>query len=506
MIKILLVDDEREEREGIAYLIHKYNYPLAVMEAANGKEALRRIRSQEIDILFTDIKMPAMSGLELAREAKELNPSIKIIIFSAYADFEYAKQAIEMSAVSYLIKPIEIEEFRHLMSDVIASIEEGRQNKLKMEEAERAGRKNLLYKVFAGMRMEPGEREELKSILFSGGDVRFFLLNVEFMGNYLEEQEDFFKKLIKRYLGEDVEYIGLYSNEAYLIIPGIELLRRNTLKEQIGKLSRELFRDIKDEASYLASAPIESMEEFEAQLQAVHSVRSDIFGYDNQVVRTNDYYHDAGHYALDVETVRKQLFSAIEVMDAELIRRQSGQLVKVIASLKNISRIYIQNVLYSVIKAIYDRSPRMEMENILAGAESLFEAKDSKTMLSEYERLLEKILLSMASKAVDEPKITQRIKNIVETEYMKDIGLNEIAARVNLAPAYVSYIFKKETGQNLVKYITDVKMKKARRLLLDQGLKISQIGKMVGYENQSYFNRLFKNYYGMTPGQYREKE
>jgi two-component system response regulator YesN len=82
--------------------------------------------------------------------------------------------------------------------------------------------------------------------------------------------------------------------------------------------------------------------------------------------------------------------------------------------------------------------------------------------------------------------------------------LEELADYVHLTPAYLSYLFKKETGQTLVSFMTDVKMKHAKLLLKEQSLKIIQIGRMLGYENQSYFNRLFKNYYGMTPRQYRE--
>ena len=83
--------------------------------------------------------------------------------------------------------------------------------------------------------------------------------------------------------------------------------------------------------------------------------------------------------------------------------------------------------------------------------------------------------------------------------------LNYVAENVNLTPAYVSYIFKKETGQTLVKYITDVKMMKAKVMLEEGTLKIVQIAKACCYENQSYFNKLFKNYYGITPKQLREK-
>lgn len=98
-----------------------------------------------------------------------------------------------------------------------------------------------------------------------------------------------------------------------------------------------------------------------------------------------------------------------------------------------------------------------------------------------------------------------KIKNLIEKDYAKDISLNYVAENVNLTPAYVSYIFKKETGQTLVKYITDVKMMKAKVMLEEGTLKIVQIAKACGYENQSYFNKLFKNYYGITPKQLREK-
>ena len=122
-IKILLVDDEREEREGVSWLIEKYQYPLEIMQASNGKEALQWIEKTKIDILFTDVKMPIMNGLELAKKVYETKPEIKIIIFSAYGEFSYAKQALEANAVSYLLKPIEIEEFQKVMVSVIESVQ-----------------------------------------------------------------------------------------------------------------------------------------------------------------------------------------------------------------------------------------------------------------------------------------------------------------------------------------------------------------------------------------------
>jgi two-component system response regulator YesN len=127
-------------------------------------------------------------------------------------------------------------------------------------------------------------------------------------------------------------------------------------------------------------------------------------------------------------------------------------------------------------------------------------------VLEEYETIVDKLLGTISGSPVDgDLMIIKQIKHVVETEYMKDISLNDVADKVNLTPAYVSYIFKKEVGQTLVKYLTDLRMSKAKILLTDQNLKIAKVGQMVGYDNQSYFNRLFKNYYGITPKQFREE-
>ena len=126
MYKILVVDDESIEREGISFLIEKYKFPLEVAQATNGKTALEYMRTHPIDILLTDVKMPQMDGLELARHTFEKYPDVRILVFSAYGEFEFAKKAMAAQAVSYLLKPIEVDEFQRVMTQIIALREEKR--------------------------------------------------------------------------------------------------------------------------------------------------------------------------------------------------------------------------------------------------------------------------------------------------------------------------------------------------------------------------------------------
>lgn len=124
MYKILIVDDERREREGLKRLIERYKYPLEVYTAEDGEEALQYFGKMEIDILLTDIKMPFMTGIELIEQVRKGGYTPFCIIFSAYGEFEYAQNAISLGVIQYLLKPILLEDFQKLFDKVCALCEE----------------------------------------------------------------------------------------------------------------------------------------------------------------------------------------------------------------------------------------------------------------------------------------------------------------------------------------------------------------------------------------------
>lgn len=118
MFNVLVVDDEHIQREGIKNLIYQYKFPFHVLEAENGRAAEEILNRNAIDILITDVKMPMMSGLELSKLAKKTQDNLKIVICSGYDEFEYAKTAIKLGVVNYLLKPLVIEEFLEVMAEI----------------------------------------------------------------------------------------------------------------------------------------------------------------------------------------------------------------------------------------------------------------------------------------------------------------------------------------------------------------------------------------------------
>ncbi|RAW12853.1 DNA-binding response regulator [Paenibacillus taichungensis] len=118
MFNVLVVDDESVQREGIKDLISYYGFPFQVLEAENGMSAERILVQNAIDILITDVKMPLMDGLELSKQARKTQQNIKIVICSGYDEFEYARSAIRLGVVNYLLKPLIREEFLQVMEDI----------------------------------------------------------------------------------------------------------------------------------------------------------------------------------------------------------------------------------------------------------------------------------------------------------------------------------------------------------------------------------------------------
>ena len=126
MTNVLIVDDEKIEREGLKYLLSREEGERNVFEASNGKQALQIIRSEDIQLVLTDIKMPHMDGLELSRRAKEENPALQIIIFSGYSDFSFAQRAIELGVTRYLTKPTNARELIGILEEIEKNIQKPR--------------------------------------------------------------------------------------------------------------------------------------------------------------------------------------------------------------------------------------------------------------------------------------------------------------------------------------------------------------------------------------------
>ena len=129
MRKLLIVDDERIEREGIKMLLKNMHFPVEIVEAENGRKACEILEQQEIDLLLTDIRMPFMSGMELVRRTREMNKDIPIAIFSGFGEFAYAQEAIKYGVTDYILKPVKPKEFQQTIQQMLKKCSEAEARK-----------------------------------------------------------------------------------------------------------------------------------------------------------------------------------------------------------------------------------------------------------------------------------------------------------------------------------------------------------------------------------------
>ena len=219
MITILIVDDEKLERRGIRFLL-KREGDFQILEAANGKDALGILASNHVDILFSDVKMPYMNGLELTKAVREDHPDMEIVIFSGYNDFSYAREALRYGVVDYVLKPVDPNEFHKTFQRVMENISS------KEEKQKQQNRKeDYLKKYFFLRYLYSGKEEDFvqleKLTDETEDDVSQFsrMVLVSASNGFFETEEEHFLTSLKEEVQREFYYVNLNSNESIFLFP-----------------------------------------------------------------------------------------------------------------------------------------------------------------------------------------------------------------------------------------------------------------------------------------------
>jgi two-component system response regulator YesN len=503
LFKILLVDDEKNERTGIRFLIDKFAFPLSVSEVSNGKAALEYIKNHHIDILFTDIKMPFIDGIELAKKVQEYDDSIIIVIFSAFSEFEYARGAMEARAVNYLLKPIDVAEFKKTMSSVIDACKQREERQEKEKERRHLDEMQTLFQVLSGVSTAVQKTDINRLPLQIVRAKWLVLINIETRNNLFLKQEDEFLFIVKSKCPCNFTYVNLYPNSAYLILHSEKAINETQIDDFIKQLHKDIVHILKENSSLLISSCF-TLQELAKQASHLNALRSSIFDgalgilYTKELEAQNEAVFDVDQ----ITACRENVFNAIIAAQWDEVSLELGRFAKVLENSRALSMIYLHHLLYEVISRLYQSKGITDMALISRYVSDTVSAAQKGKLAYKFQSIMQELRTSATHNSAY--NVTEHVRNIIETEYDKDISLDYIAEKVHLTPAYLSFLYKSETGSNIVKQLSDYRMKKACEMLLGGNLKINDIAQRCGYDNPSYFNRLFKNIYGVTPKQYRE--
>ncbi len=508
MYNILIVDDEKIERNGIKFLISEMGIQLNIIEASNGKVALEKLAENfqagnVIDILLTDVKMPFMDGLELTKRAKELYNSLKVVIFSGHNEFEYAKLAVKMGVSDYILKPVAPNEFKATITKVISEISDEKQEKEIKQKSMSYMREHLLYLFVNG-----AEEEELKRRA-SG------ILDMSFIYSYkrvmlLEFNHDFFGRICTDF-GKEIQsccsnvsfiYLNLNQQQALLFFEDAKAEVFLEIAEKICEKVKKVFSD----TLYVAiSKELSKETNMQKEIEELESLMENKFYYTDKYIFTVDNQINLeDENEEDDDSILKQMRQDIKLKDIVRLKRNFEQMCKKYMNKTTLSQVYIKFIFSNLLKEIYDALPSKSDKELNEEIELLYKSTDFKNIMVILEFNIGKLEKEFSVNPTTQHKEIEDIKKYIYSNYGSEIGVEQLAERVYLAPSYLSSLFKKETGQNLSKFIKAYRMEKAKEMLSETNMKIVNISDKVGYSNVSYFCQSFREYYGISPQKFRD--
>ncbi|MCK9478562.1 MAG: response regulator [Firmicutes bacterium] len=506
LYKIIIVDDEKNIREGLSEFVDWNSLGFEVLAAfGDGQDALEYIKNHPLDVVLTDIKIPFVSGLEIARFVYENIPKTKVVLISAYKEFDFAKQAIDYNVVNYLLKPTQIDEIESLFSSIKNQLDfqaaEEKRLKQKRQQYDTlipALREQFFSDIISGALKNEEEIIERSKVIRLGIDYeksKCCIVNIKLISGGLMETrktkygEDYFAAVIKNFfkieIGDTLYFpiFGTHDSIDVLIISPM------ITDEDILKKSLETHFDcIKSEIKSMFGAEI---------LVTIYPVFKNVF--ELAASRENLKGKGLDDIAKIVEK-QKVFISSIDCGEPKYIIDSFNDYIN---EFENVNMDLVYNFLDALFVVLNNKLKELNIDWSVNNKE-IYQFKNIDKLKAWSNSLLNKMTLFMQNnKPISNSAVIKKAKGFVQLNYNKNITLNDIANEVFLSPVYFSRIFKQYTGENFSNYLINVRIQKAIELLENPQYKVYEIGAMVGYKTTKYFYKIFKSCTGYTPTEYR---
>ena len=543
MLKIFLAEDEVVVRETIKRMIpwEELGFEL-VGEAADGEMALPLLIRQQPDLLITDIKMPFMDGLTLARLAKKEIPGLKVVILSGYDDFNYAKQAIGIGVEDYLLKPITKNALIERLSEIRSRYEHEKTQKEYYEKFQRemqAYEKNSSRDFFEALvggsmdMMEVYKRAEKLGldIVAEAYNVLIFTMNCDedFSGQrdeYSSWEAESLELLENFFAGHSSAMLFRSNIFSYgVLLKG----QRETIEENtracVDEIRKILSRQDGRREWFLAvGQSVDRLSQIQKSYHTASRAFSQRYLYDENILyydemetmehlggqaetEDNAYLQKVDVNALNPAILQKFLSNGLQEETENFVKDYFYAIGQEPMESLVFRNYVILNVRFSVISFIKG----------LGCDTNEMESADTEEVLAESGKNMESAIAyakKMISQAIEirdqnsgnkNRSILKTAVDFIDSHYMdEEISLNTVANVANVSSNHFSALFSQNMGQTFIEYLTTLRMNKAKELLRCTGMRSSEIAGEIGYKDAHYFSYLFKKTQGMTPSDYRK--
>jgi two-component system, response regulator YesN len=531
MIKLLIVEDELATRQGLLQYVPWRRLGVdAVREAADGLEALHIFSSFHPDIVLTDVKMPGMDGIELGIQLRRANPDLILLFLSSYADKEYLKSAIQLSALDYIEKPVNMEELERHIRRAAALAAEAQSRKSKETAMESVLSESLvllkerLTLQLIGKAEPHQDRAKLltltgKTIPAGCGMATAILLlpgaSERTLGLLQEARHRLLEELESKASDYGVNAICGFKDSWHLIF---HLYARHLAD------SRQLVNAVSRLKSLVHEASGEPLQAFTGIGKLVHNPDRLLDSYHSAVVATQRQFYLGYNQITVYEELEPHLHT--RNLDNLLLEEFAGYLDAgqeeaascLIRELCRDLRLHtdtlvnhVKNFFFELLLCLYKAAEgkAIPLGSELGGDDYIWNRIFRFQALHEVESYsLEKLesYFTQLRQKESVGSVTFHIRKLIRLHYADaNLSIKTLSDALFLTPNYLSLQFKKETGLTINQYITDYRMERAKELLRDRKRKLYDVALSVGFQDANYFAKSFKKSTGLTPSEYKEK-
>lgn len=521
--KVLIVDDEPFIRKGIKKLIHWDQFGFEICaEAEDGQEALSKIDVYHPHLVITDIRMPGMDGLDFIRICREkYGNTIHFIILSGFSEFSYARIAMRYHVNYYLLKPIDEEELQNALSGIHKDIQEINQEKNTHMRIQEDLIGQYLKKIADGefLNIKPSEimeklhiveQDKLQVLLFAivphGNDSPLTELTSPELASLI-------RQVFIQIIGESrLVHVFQDQTNRYGLLVNQYLIDRCLMSvDQLSDQTRKRLELQTGHHIFVASGSVEaSFDQIrKSYLQAAKILEQRQFYANHHIDQRYD--HSQSNYTYHIQESKSiiDLINAIASGDVETAGHQVSVLCHEIYRLKlapETIRILLDYIAYEILKII--QTFNADSKVLVIELSSVTESIQVMNFQLFRQRLL--IFCENAAKYVKQNKeissasLVSQVEDYVIRNYSSNLTLKTIAERFHINPVYLGQIFRKELGVYFNDYLHKLRIEKAKQLLLNSELRISEIAIRIGYRDDNYFSNKFQKQEKMTPHQYRK--
>lgn len=491
MFKVLFVDDEPLIREGMVSLIDWENYGYQVIGSAeNGKKGLEKIREHQPDLVFVDIQMPGLSGIEMVTLAKNEGFLSKFVVLSGYSEFSYAQQSIQLGMESYLLKPIEEGELvpliQHLHSKLLKEYQLHEQIQQYEEISEITQWENYLFR----------NQYHTDWVKRFSSDI-FYLASILFEQDVhipaMESKFTIFKEKVYKYMWKDQRLYLLFRNEPL-----------KEVKQTMKWIGKHLTTNAPQFQLLEAPHDIENLPKQIEQLRYLQALQ---YSYSEIDILTEKDLKTPAETNFNREKWLKELARAIEFRDTTII----GKHVDMLQSYYQATHFPKDRIITEVLDMLRNLYQKIQSENLNVLVpnnermiSSFSSTKNLQQLLITIKEQLKETSKQINAFVSNTDNIIEKMESYVEQYYYKDLNVKMMADLFKYNSSYLGKKFKKHTGSYFHQYLDLIRLTKAKQFLKEGKWKVYQVSEKVGYTNHDYFYKKFKRNVGVSPKEYQK--